>query len=50
MLFTYAPFMNGLFGSAPIKLSLWLDALAVSLVSFAIIEIEKWARIKVQRL
>jgi cation-transporting ATPase F len=49
MLFTYAPFMNRLFGSAPMKPSLWLDVLAVSLAAFAIIEIEKWARRKIRR-
>ena len=50
MLFTYAPFMNRLFGSAPMKPSLWLDVLAVSLAAFTIIEIEKWARRKIRRL
>ncbi len=50
MLFTYAPFMNRLFSSAPMKPSLWLDVLAVSLAAFAIIEIEKWARRKIRRL
>jgi Ca2+-transporting ATPase len=49
MLFTYAPFMNRLFGSEPMKPSLWLDVLAVSLAAFAIIEIEKWARRKIRR-
>ncbi len=44
MLFTYAPFMNRLFGSAPMTLMLWLDVLAVSLAGFVIIEIEKWIR------
>jgi cation-transporting ATPase F len=46
MLFTYAPFMNRLFGSAPMSLPLWLDVIAVSLAAFTIIEIEKWARRK----
>ncbi len=44
MLFTYAPFMNRLFGSAPIGANLWLDIIAVSLAAFAAIEIEKWIR------
>jgi len=44
MLFTYAPFMNTLFGSASIPWWLWLDVLGVSLVAFVIIEIEKWIR------
>ncbi len=46
MLFTYAPFMNRLFGSAPMSLILWLDVIAVSLASFILIEIEKWVRRK----
>ena len=44
LLFTYAPFMNRLFGSAPISAVLWLDLLAVSLVAFVVIEVEKWLR------
>jgi cation-transporting P-type ATPase F len=46
MLFTYTPFMNRLFGSAPMSLTLWLDVIAVSLAAFAVIEVEKWARRK----
>jgi len=46
MLFTYAPFMNTLFGSESIPWWLWLDVLGVSLVAFVIIEIEKWIRRK----
>jgi magnesium-transporting ATPase (P-type) len=44
LLFTYAPFMHRLFGSAPMSLMLWLDVIAVSLAAFVIIEIEKWIR------
>jgi len=44
MLFTYAPFMQRLFGSAPMSLTLWLDVIAVSLAAFFIIEGEKWVR------
>jgi magnesium-transporting ATPase (P-type) len=46
MVFTYAPFMNNLFGSASIPWWLWLDVLGVSLAAFVIIEIEKWIRRK----
>jgi cation-transporting ATPase F len=46
MLFTYVPFMNRLFGSAPMSLTLWLDVIAVSLAAFAVIETEKWIRRK----
>jgi cation-transporting ATPase F len=44
MLFTYAPFMNRLFGSAPMSLTLWLDVIAVSIAAFVMIEVEKWLR------
>ena len=46
MLYTYAPFMNTLFSSAPISVALWLDVLAVSLAGYLLIEIEKWLRRK----
>lgn len=49
MLFTYAPFMNRLFGSAPMSLILWIDVIAVSLVAFAIIEFEKLVRRKLAK-
>ena len=41
MLFTYAPFMNEIFSSAPIGWAEWSRILAFGLVSFAIIEVEK---------
>jgi len=44
LLFTYAPFMNRLFSSAPMSLALWLDVLAVSVAAFLIVEVEKWLR------
>jgi len=44
ILFTYAPFMHRLFGSAPMSLILWVDVLVVSLAAFGIIEVEKWLR------
>jgi cation-transporting ATPase F len=44
ILFTYTPFMNRLFFSAPISLTLWLDVLSVSLAAFLLIEWEKWLR------
>jgi len=42
--FTYVPFMNTLFGSAPIALLPWLKIVGVSIAAFAIIEAEKWVR------
>jgi len=44
LLYTYAPFMNSVFGSAPIPPELWLIILAISLAAFALIEVEKWLR------
>ncbi len=46
MLFTYTPFMQRLFGSASMSLTLWLDVIAVSIAAFIIIEFEKWLRRK----
>lgn len=42
LLFTYVPFMNQLFSSAPLPFVLWLDVLAVGLVAYVVIEVEKW--------
>jgi cation-transporting P-type ATPase F len=44
LLFTYAPFMHHVLGSAPISLEAWARIFAVGLVSFIIVEIEKWLR------
>ena len=42
LLFTYAPFMNRLFHSAPISPAAWGRIVAVGLVVFAVIEAKKW--------
>jgi len=44
LLYTYTPFMNTLFNSAPISLTLWLDVLAFGLAAFLLVEVEKWLR------
>jgi len=49
LFYTYVPFMNKLFGSAPISLTLWLDVLGVGLAAYVIIEVEKWLRRKLGR-
>ena len=49
LLFTYLPFMNTLFSSAPIPLALWLDVLAVGLAAYILVELEKWLRRKLAR-
>ncbi|MBN1535756.1 MAG: cation-transporting P-type ATPase [Anaerolineales bacterium] len=46
LLFTYAPFMNIIFYSAPISLLPWLGVLIVSVAAYIIIEVEKWFRRK----
>ncbi len=42
LLFTYAPFMNRLFHSAPISGTAWLRIVGVGLLVFVVIEIKKW--------
>jgi magnesium-transporting ATPase (P-type) len=44
LLFTYAPFMNHLFHSAALDRGAWLRIGAVTLLSFAAVEMEKWIR------
>jgi cation-transporting ATPase F len=44
LLFTYAPFMNTLFNTAPIPLALWLDVLAFGFAAYILVEVEKWLR------
>jgi cation-transporting P-type ATPase F len=50
ILFTYAPFMNRIFRSAPMEPAIWLDVIAVSLVAFTTVEVEKWIRRKKSRV
>jgi Ca2+-transporting ATPase len=44
LLFTYAPFMNSVMASAPIPLDAWWRILSVSIITYIIIEFEKWVR------
>ncbi|HZJ25992.1 MAG TPA: HAD-IC family P-type ATPase [Acidimicrobiia bacterium] len=44
LLYTYAPFMNSLFGSAPIGLTAWGRALGVAILVALIVSAEKWLR------
>jgi cation-transporting P-type ATPase F len=44
MLFTYLPVMNHLFHSTPLSLETWGRIVAVALVSFLAVELEKWIR------
>ena len=44
LLFTYIPFMNELFHSAPISVESWLRIAFVAIVAFVAVELEKWIR------
>ncbi|MDP1586891.1 MAG: HAD-IC family P-type ATPase, partial [Prosthecobacter sp.] len=44
LLFTYAPFMQHLFHTAPLDAGAWLRIAGVALLSFGAIELEKWIR------
>ena len=43
-LFTYPPFMNHLFHTAPLPAEAWLHIFAVGVFTFAVVEFEKWLR------
>jgi Ca2+-transporting ATPase len=47
LLFTYAPFMNHLFHSAPLRFESWLHIFSVGLVAFGAVGLEKWIRMRV---
>jgi len=44
LLFTYTPLMNKLFHTAPLSGKSWLMIIAVAMISFIAVEIEKWIR------
>ena len=46
LLFTYAPFMNRLFHTAPISLEAWLHILAVATAAYVLVGLEKWIRFR----
>jgi magnesium-transporting ATPase (P-type) len=41
LVFTYVPFMNTLFGTAPLDLVAWASCIAVGLAVFVLVEVEK---------
>jgi Ca2+-transporting ATPase len=47
--FTYLPFMNAAFHSAPIGLDSWLRVLAAAAVMYAAVGLEKWVHVRRQR-
>ena len=44
LVFVYAPFMNAVFGSAPLGLRSWAEAALVGALIMPIISVEKWWR------
>jgi magnesium-transporting ATPase (P-type) len=42
--FIYLPFMNAIFGSAPLSLQAWAEAIAVGFLIMPLIAVEKWWR------
>ncbi len=48
LLFTYVPLMNRLFHTAPISAGAWLRILAVAVLAYAIVGLEKWVRSKIK--
>ncbi len=46
ILFTYAPFMNAIFSSAPLQIGAWWRLLGFALITFIFVEIEKYFRLK----
>ena len=46
LLFTYAPFMNKLFHSAPISAVAWLEIIGVGSAVFVAVELKKWVDAK----
>ena len=42
--YTYVPFMNTAFKSAPLDAWMWLPIFGVGLVAFVVVEVEKWMR------
>ena len=47
--FVYLPFMNTLFGSAPLSAGAWVLSLLVALIVLPVIGTEKWWRKRVYR-
>ena len=44
LLYTYTPVMNRLFESTPISLACWMRIASVAVLTFVVVEIEKWIR------
>ncbi len=48
-MFTYLPAMNSMFHSTPISLEAWGRILAVALVAFFVVGLEKWIRLRTNK-
>jgi magnesium-transporting ATPase (P-type) len=46
LVFTYAPFMQAVFGSAPLGIDAWLRIVGVGLGVYAVVGAEKWIRLQ----
>ncbi len=49
-LFTYLPAMNRMFHSVPIGLDAWVRILAVGLIAFFVVGLEKWIRLRISKV
>ncbi len=47
--YTYVPFMNTAFKSAPLEAWMWLPILAIGFLAFFVVEGEKWLRRRAAR-
>jgi magnesium-transporting ATPase (P-type) len=47
LMFTYAPFMNRIFHSAPISGPDWLMIIVIAVGVYALIGLEKWLRLHI---
>ncbi|MHB8138538.1 MAG: cation-transporting P-type ATPase [Smithellaceae bacterium] len=45
LIYTYAPFMNKIFSSAPISVRDWLTIIAIAVAVYLVIGLEKWLRL-----
>ena len=49
LLFTYAPFMNRLFHTVPVRGEAWLYIVASGVAAYTVVEFEKWVRFGIRR-
>jgi Ca2+-transporting ATPase len=49
LLITYMPVLNRLFHTAPLPWDVWVRIVAVGVVAYAVVGLEKWIRFRVSR-